>query len=184
MRAAAGARAARRGRAAAPPGAAAAGAWHDRAPRSSLALLVVAGLGVAAVYGARQVYFLGIDEGGRVALYRGLPYDLPLGIELYTEVYSVPGPGSTSLPEDRRDERHRPRAALERRRRLADRRPRVAAVERRPQPPAAGRQRRGRQRRGHQAAAAGGRAAAATRPAAGGGQAAAAGLRQPAELTG
>ena len=29
--------------------------------------------------GARQVYFLGTDEGGRVALYRGLPYELPFG---------------------------------------------------------------------------------------------------------
>ena len=30
---------------------------------------------------ARQVYFLGTDDAGRVALYRGLPYELPLGIE-------------------------------------------------------------------------------------------------------
>ena len=54
------------------------------------ALLVIAGIGVAAVYGARQVYFLGIDEGGRITLYRGLPYELPLDLNLYNEVYSVP----------------------------------------------------------------------------------------------
>jgi serine/threonine protein phosphatase PrpC len=66
------------------------------------ALLVVAGIGAAAVYGARQVYFLGTDEGGRVALYRGLPYDLPFGIELYSEVYSAPVT-LASVPEDRRD---------------------------------------------------------------------------------
>jgi protein phosphatase len=50
----------------------------------------------------RQVYFLGTDEGGRLTLYRGLPYDLPLGIELYSEVYSVPVQVA-SLPVDRRE---------------------------------------------------------------------------------
>jgi PPM family protein phosphatase len=65
------------------------------------ALLVVAGIGAAAVYGARQVYFLGTDEGGRVALYRGLPYELPFDIELYSEVYSAPVT-LASVPEDRR----------------------------------------------------------------------------------
>ena len=65
------------------------------------ALLVIAGIGVAAVYGARQVYFLGIDEGGRITLYRGLPYELPLDLNLYNEVYSVPVQAA-SLP-DRRD---------------------------------------------------------------------------------
>jgi PPM family protein phosphatase len=66
------------------------------------AALVVAAIGAGAVYGARQVYFLGTDEGGRVALYRGLPYDLPFGIELYSEVYSAPVT-LASVPEDRRD---------------------------------------------------------------------------------
>lgn len=66
------------------------------------ALLVVVGIGLGAWYGMRQVYFLGIDEGGRVTLYRGLPYDLPLGVELYSEVYSIPVQAS-SVPVDRRD---------------------------------------------------------------------------------
>jgi PPM family protein phosphatase len=65
-------------------------------------LLVIAVIGVAAVYGARQVYFLGIDEGGRVTLYRGLPYELPLDLNLYNEVYSVPVQAA-SLPVDRRE---------------------------------------------------------------------------------
>jgi protein phosphatase len=65
-------------------------------------LVVIAGIGVAAYFGTRQVYFLGIDEGGRVALYRGLPYELPLGINLYTEEYSIPVQAA-SVPEDRRD---------------------------------------------------------------------------------
>jgi serine/threonine protein phosphatase PrpC len=64
-----------------------------------LALLLLAGIGVAAVFGARQVYFLGGDEGGRVAIYRGLPYDLPFGIELYSEVSSSPIQVA-SLPEE------------------------------------------------------------------------------------
>jgi hypothetical protein len=65
-------------------------------------LLVVAGIGAAAVYGARQVYFLGTDEGGRVALFRGLPYELPFGIELYSEIYSAPVT-LAALPSDRQD---------------------------------------------------------------------------------
>jgi protein phosphatase len=66
--------------------------------------LLVLGVVVAgAVYGIRQVHFLGTDEGGRLAVYRGLPYDLPLGIELYSEVESAPVQVA-SLPDDRRDE--------------------------------------------------------------------------------
>jgi hypothetical protein len=64
---------------------------------------VIAGIAAAAIIAARQVYFLGTDEGGRLALYRGLPYDLPLGIELYDEVLSSPTLVQ-SLPQDRRDE--------------------------------------------------------------------------------
>jgi PPM family protein phosphatase len=64
--------------------------------------LVVAAIGVGAWLGMRQVYFLGTDEGGRLTLYRGLPYDLPLGVQLYSEVYSVPVQVA-SLPVDRRE---------------------------------------------------------------------------------
>ena len=75
--------------------------WRTAA-KVLLVALIVAGLGVAAYFGARQVYFLGIDGGGRVTLYRGLPYELPLGVELYSEVYSIPVQAG-SVPEDRRD---------------------------------------------------------------------------------
>ena len=77
-------------------------AWPRRAVKALVAALVVAALVVAAVYGLRQVYFLGTDSGGRVALYRGLPYDLPLGIELYSEVYAAPVQVS-AIPANRRD---------------------------------------------------------------------------------
>ncbi len=61
--------------------------------RRWLRAALIAGAIIAVIAGglfvARQVYFLGTDEGGRVALYRGLPYDLPLGIELYSEQESI-----------------------------------------------------------------------------------------------
>ncbi len=56
-----------------------------------LAVVVVLGaLAFGAWYGNRQVWFLGTDAAGRVALYRGLPYELPFGIELYAEHYASP----------------------------------------------------------------------------------------------
>ena len=59
---------------------------------------VIAGL----VLLARQVYFLGTDEDGRVALYRGLPYELPLGIDLYSEQFSI-GVQAASLSAERQE---------------------------------------------------------------------------------
>jgi hypothetical protein len=67
-----------------------------------VALLAVVALGFGAWYGAKQVYFLGTDEGGRVALFQGLPYELPFGVELYSEVESRAFV-LDSLPEDRRE---------------------------------------------------------------------------------
>jgi serine/threonine protein phosphatase PrpC len=66
------------------------------------AILVLGALAFGAWYGNRQVWFLGADEAGRVALYRGLPYDLPFGISLYEERYASPIQ-TASLPRDRRD---------------------------------------------------------------------------------
>jgi PPM family protein phosphatase len=73
-----------------------------RAAKTLAVLLVLAAVGFGAWYGNRQIWFLGTDDGGRVALYRGLPYDLPLGISLYVERYSSPIQ-TTSLPRNRRD---------------------------------------------------------------------------------
>ena len=67
-----------------------------------ITLLAIAGLGALGYVGARQVYFIGTDEDGRLALYRGVPYELPLGIDLYSEVISTPVQ-VTSLPPPRRD---------------------------------------------------------------------------------
>jgi PPM family protein phosphatase len=63
--------------------------WRTAA-KALLALVLVAAVAFGAWYGNRQVWFLGTDEAGRVALYRGLPYELPFGIELYEERYASP----------------------------------------------------------------------------------------------
>jgi protein phosphatase len=77
-------------------------------PRRRRALRIAAALAVAAlviggaIFLARQVYFLGTDDDGRVALFRGLPYELPLGIDLYSEQYSI-GVEAASLSPERQD---------------------------------------------------------------------------------
>jgi len=57
-------------------------------PGKILALSCVIGLLAAFWLATRQVYFLGVDEdrGNVVTVYHGLPYDLPLGISLYSPV--------------------------------------------------------------------------------------------------
>src|SRR3954468_7135642 len=64
-----------------------------------LAVIVIVGGGLLA---ARSVYFLGSDDQGDVAVYRGLPYTLPLGISLYSKQYSIPVQVGT-LSEDRQE---------------------------------------------------------------------------------
>ena len=76
--------------------------WPRRAVTALVTIVVTVGLAALAVWGARQIYFLGTDSGGRLALYRGLPYDLPLGIDLYSEVYAAPVQVN-SVPAGRRD---------------------------------------------------------------------------------
>jgi PPM family protein phosphatase len=65
-------------------------------------LLVLAAVAFGAWYGNRQIWFLGTDGSGRVALYRGAPYELPFGIELYSERYASPIQ-TGSLPPKRQD---------------------------------------------------------------------------------
>jgi protein phosphatase len=50
-------------------------------------LLALAAVIVGLYAGSRQFWFVGTDGRGQIALYRGLPYDLPLGIKLYTKEY-------------------------------------------------------------------------------------------------
>jgi serine/threonine protein phosphatase PrpC len=74
-----------------------------RRAASLLALLAVIGAIVfGATYGLHHTWFLGTDDAGRVTLYRGVPYELPFGIKLYTEQYSAPVQ-TESLPGRRQD---------------------------------------------------------------------------------
>ncbi|MGN6557208.1 MAG: SpoIIE family protein phosphatase, partial [Solirubrobacterales bacterium] len=73
-----------------------------RALKWGLAILVVAAIAFGAWYGNRQIWFLGTDAAGRVALYRGAPYELPFGIKLYSERYASPIQ-TESLPGRRKD---------------------------------------------------------------------------------
>jgi hypothetical protein len=66
------------------------------------AVLVLAAVAFGAWYGNRQIWFLGTDSAGRVALYRGAPYELPFGLKLYDERYASPIQTS-SLPPRRSD---------------------------------------------------------------------------------
>jgi serine/threonine protein phosphatase PrpC len=78
------------------------GASGLRRALTALAALLLVGLAVAAAtVAARQVYFLGTDDGGFVTVYRGVPYELPLGLDLYSERYRS-GVPATSIPEARR----------------------------------------------------------------------------------
>ncbi len=76
--------------------------WPRRVAKGAAAVVVIAALAFAAVLGARQVWFVGTDDSEQLALYRGLPYDLPLGIELYSEQGATDVP-LQALPEARRE---------------------------------------------------------------------------------
>src|SRR4051812_6097369 len=73
-----------------------------RAAPIVIGALLIGVIAFGAWYGNRQICFLGTDEGGRVALYRGLPYELPLGIKLYDERYAIPLQ-TASLPSRRKE---------------------------------------------------------------------------------
>ena len=57
-------------------------------------MIAVAAAVVGLYAGSRQFYFLGTNDRGVLTLYRGLPYELPLGVHLYTRVYSSDVPAS------------------------------------------------------------------------------------------
>jgi PPM family protein phosphatase len=67
-----------------------------------LVLALLAGAVVGAVAVIRSVYFVGQDDRGLVTLYRGVPYELPLGIDLYEPEYVSSVPARTLSPTQRR----------------------------------------------------------------------------------
>ncbi len=66
-----------------------------------LSVLALAGLVAGLLAAGRSAYFVGTSDAGLIALHRGLPYELPFGLELYEEVYESTEP-ARSLPEPQR----------------------------------------------------------------------------------
>jgi protein phosphatase len=78
-----------------------------RRPGRAVLRVLVGLLLIAAVLGglyalSRQVYFVGTNDGGLVTVYRGIPYELPLGIDLYEQEYAS-GMPARAIPAARRD---------------------------------------------------------------------------------
>ena len=55
---------------------------------------LLAPLMIGAYFASQTVYFLGTSDQGFVTLYRGLPYDLPAGTDLYTRNFETGVPVS------------------------------------------------------------------------------------------
>jgi protein phosphatase len=73
----------------------------------TIVMIAVAAAVVGLYAGSRQFYFLGTNDRGVLTLYRGLPYDLPLGVHLYTTDYV------SSVPAQSIDNRRERRALLD-----------------------------------------------------------------------
>lgn len=73
-----------------------------RALITIVALLLVTGAVIGAIAGLRSAYFIGQDERGLVTLYRGVPYELPFGIELYDAQYVSSVQAARLRPFERR----------------------------------------------------------------------------------
>jgi protein phosphatase len=69
--------------------------------KTLFALAVLAAVGTGLYLASRQVYFLGTNDAGLVTLYRGVPYELPFGIDLYEEQYAS-GVPARAIPSTRR----------------------------------------------------------------------------------
>jgi protein phosphatase len=69
---------------------------------AALVLLALLGIVAAGAWVASQsVYFIATNNRGLVTLYRGLPYELPGGVKLYTSDF-VSGVSAASLTPARR----------------------------------------------------------------------------------
>jgi len=66
--------------------------------KAAVGVLVVAAVLAGLWIGSRQFWFVGTDNQGAITLFRGLPYELPLGVKLYTEEYQSSVP-ALSLPK-------------------------------------------------------------------------------------
>jgi serine/threonine protein phosphatase PrpC len=70
--------------------------------RAPVAVAIVLGMLAAGAYLALQsVYFIGTNQRGLVTMFRGVPYELPGGLKLYSSDY-VSGVSASTLPGSRR----------------------------------------------------------------------------------
>lgn len=67
---------------------------------TGLAVLV---LGAISVFGLSRAHFVGVEEGGTVAVYQGLPWDLGFGLRLYRVVYESPLLAANLSQDERRE---------------------------------------------------------------------------------
>lgn len=68
--------------------------WVGGVIISGVILIAIAG----AIIGSLNVYFLGTNDKGLVTVYRGLPYELPLGLNMYTRDYVTTTPANDLDP--------------------------------------------------------------------------------------
>jgi PPM family protein phosphatase len=77
--------------------------WRRRITATVIVtLLIVVPIVIGISIAIRSVYFVGTDDQGFVAVYQGLPYDLPAGIHLYREEF-VSAISAAALEPVRRD---------------------------------------------------------------------------------
>jgi protein phosphatase len=64
-------------------------------------LVVLAALAAGAYLALQSVYFIGTNQRGLVTVFRGVPYELPGGVKLYSSDY-VSGVSASTIPPQRR----------------------------------------------------------------------------------
>ena len=67
-----------------------------------LVLFLLACVLLGAYFASQTVYFVGASNDGFVTVYRGLPYDLPAGLDLYSVNYESGAPVDELTPAQRR----------------------------------------------------------------------------------
>jgi protein phosphatase len=75
--------------------------WGKRLTITLVVGAILAAIVLGVLAGINSVYFVGTDNEGRIALFRGVPYELPLGIDLYSTQYRSGIPAASLSPERR-----------------------------------------------------------------------------------
>jgi protein phosphatase len=83
------------------PGAKKRANWGKRTTITLVLGAIVAAIAIGVFAGINSVYFVGTDHEGRVALFRGVPYELPFGIDLYSVQYRSGIPAESISPARR-----------------------------------------------------------------------------------